>query len=957
MRGYRTAAVIVSALVCGTWMSTLHAQDISVGMASGAPGDTVSIPLEYTAGSSVNDVQFEFSYDPALYSDIDLSDCNALTGPIFIGCSDLGNRIEVQVDNTTNNPLNSQQLGVVNFTIDPAAENGQTDDLVVLSATFLDVSGVPITGPSTTSNGAVVIPADTDSDGVVDINDNCRFTPNTGQSDSDGDGVGDACDTDDDNDGIPDPDDPCPQDPDNRCDLIEELPQDQLCEDVQPAPVAFNADLPGGTAKAPIAGAPKRAAALHKADFDVGNAPRSIAVADVDGDGAPDLVVSNAGTDDVSVLMNDGTGQFSEADRVPVGVEPTAIIALDLNDDGAPDAVVANAGSGDLSLLRNAGNGAMSESGRVPLAGPPHALSAGDYDSDGDPDLAVVRDDAGGESSTVELLLNDGAGAFDAPVSVAALADPQGGKTGLARALTSTDIDADGDVDLVVARTSDDDLVLLVNDGGAGFTVARSLNTGDGPLALTAIDVNGDGLRDLAVANAGSDDVSLFINNPQFGFGREIRIGVGLGPSAIVAADLDGDGDRDLAVANAGEGTVSILVNDGSGLFSRSNPLGAGLAPAAIAAADFDGDDLADVVVANEEDNTISVVLNDGSLVVFGGASLDCFSADPARVVEDDAATANVDEGPVCTRMKPGVYSLEFNLVPDAFSADVIPLVTVAAFDGLSGDVIDTADFSGRIIPVNDPPSFIPGPDVTAVGRAGSHTTPGWASAISAGPANEAGQGLSFILTPRDPSLFEPDGQPAIDPATGDLSFTPAPGASGRTMVSVVLRDNGPSGEVDGCEGNVNVSQRARFAITITEQTTTLSLTASPFGAGFGGESLHTEFDVANTGDSGAVNLELVSAAPDGLEYVAAFNRAPDCGTAATGAGDQNLSCDPNRIPDWDCTVSADLLTCTLNNLPAGGSAPLVLRSEPVSEGASTVAAEVSALNADAVSATIDVGE
>ena len=112
------------------------------------------------------------------------------------------------------------------------------------------------------------------------------------------------------------------------------------------------------------------------------------------------------------------------------------------------------------------------------------------------------------------------------------------------------------------------------------------------------------------------------------------------------------------------------------------------------------------------------------------------------------------------------------------------------------------------VVPVNDAPSFVGGPSVSSDGGASRQVFAGWAKSISAGPADEAGQTLTFVVQASDPSLFLV--QPAVDPATGTLTFTPRPGAAGNTAVRVYLKDNGG---VDN--GGVDTSATQAFSVTL----------------------------------------------------------------------------------------------------------------------------------------------
>ncbi len=108
---------------------------------------------------------------------------------------------------------------------------------------------------------------------------------------------------------------------------------------------------------------------------------------------------------------------------------------------------------------------------------------------------------------------------------------------------------------------------------------------------------------------------------------------------------------------------------------------------------------------------------------------------------------------------------------------------------------------------VNDVPSFTKGANESANENAGAQTVAGWATAISAGPANEAAQVVDFIVTNDNNGLFSV--QPAIS-ATGTLTYTPAANANGSATVSVQIHDNGGT-----ANGGVDTSAIQTFTITV----------------------------------------------------------------------------------------------------------------------------------------------
>src|SRR5262249_23984357 len=135
-------------------------------------------------------------------------------------------------------------------------------------------------------------------------------------------------------------------------------------------------------------------------------------VADLNGDGRPDLVVANFFDGDVSVLLNSTTpgattASFATQTTFAVGSGPRVVALADLNGDGKPDVIVTNRFDGDVSvLLTTTAPGATTPSFATQqtftVGAPPDSVAAADVNGDGKPDLAV----ANFGNNTVSVLLN-----------------------------------------------------------------------------------------------------------------------------------------------------------------------------------------------------------------------------------------------------------------------------------------------------------------------------------------------------------------------------------------------------------------------------------------------------------------------------------------------------------------------------------------------------------------------
>jgi uncharacterized delta-60 repeat protein len=139
--------------------------------------------------------------------------------------------------------------------------------------------------------------------------------------------------------------------------------------------------------------------------------------------------------------------------------------------------------------------------------------------------------------------------------------------------------------------------------------------------------------------------------------------------------------------------------------------------------------------------------------------------------------------------------------------------ITLAADDngntGTGGALQDTDLVSVTVNPVNDAPSFTEGADVSVAQNSAAYSA-AWASALSAGPANESGQTLSFeVVTNTNPALFSV--LPAVAP-NGTLTFTPAPATNGSATLTIRIKDNGGT-----ANGGVDSSATQTLVITVTE--------------------------------------------------------------------------------------------------------------------------------------------
>jgi hypothetical protein len=353
----------------------------------------------------------------------------------------------------------------------------------------------------------------------------------------------------------------------------------------------------------------------------VGPMAQKVLVADMNGDGNPDIILTCGGTTNdksdpkkgfVAILVGDGRGVFKLAQRlIPIGMDGLKAAVGDLNGDKRPDIVVIAHDSYTVTILLQDERGQFdverkrtveANNGNHPHT---HDVALGDVNGDGKLDILTTNEDDG----AVSVLIGDGTGQF-----AAAKGSPFDAGQHPYEGLSLGDVNGDGKPDVVVPNIQGKAVSVLFGDGTGAFKAAPGspFAVGDRPGFVTLGDLTGDSKLDIVVTHDDDPIVDILRGDGVGGFrpaaGSPLKLKENVW--GAVVADINGDGKNDL-VLGAKREHVLILLGNGAGGFDGEPiivPTG-GKGSGNIAVGDVNRDGKLDVVTSNYESGNVSVLL------------------------------------------------------------------------------------------------------------------------------------------------------------------------------------------------------------------------------------------------------------------------------------------------------------------------------------------------------------
>ena len=265
---------------------------------------------------------------------------------------------------------------------------------------------------------------------------------------------------------------------------------------------------------------------------------------DVDGDGDLDVIACVNFNSRVFWLENDGDGNFNSVKNIDINLDDLDDMVLaDLDQDGYMDVVMSSysfsSSIGQIFWYRNKGDGTFSDQKIIISSiSDTRAITIADFNGDGMDDLLIatyLEDQLG-------WMPNQGGGNFGEIIEI----DPEGD----GYSTFASDIDNDGDVDLIIGKTFN--IFIYENDGSGSFTKKTQELDFQITWDVATADIDSDGDQDILVGDSVDDEFDIFINDGTGYFENTESITSIEGiVNCIKATDMDSDGDIDILLSTS----------------------------------------------------------------------------------------------------------------------------------------------------------------------------------------------------------------------------------------------------------------------------------------------------------------------------------------------------------------------------------------------------------------------
>lgn len=308
-----------------------------------------------------------------------------------------------------------------------------------------------------------------------------------------------------------------------------------------------------------------------------------IGVADVNEDGAVDLIASDGLNDAMYIFYGNNSGSFTLHSSFVQHTVPGNVYTADFNGDHHVDFIVEARLSADVTVFLGNGDGTFQPGSHY--TGPSHLDSSILADMDGDGHLDIV---GVGQDNSIVILHGNADGTFN---NTSAGGTVNGGQFPVLFAVN--DLNADGIPDLLTV--SKNGLCILTGKANQAFNNPQCFVMAANYPAAVLADFNGDGHKD--VVTSGPDGISLILGNADGTFQTADSYDSGQSVTTVAVADFNLDHLPDIAVGAQG-GPAQILLGTGSGKFAPSQAISgsSGTLPPRILTGDFDGDGKPDLL-------------------------------------------------------------------------------------------------------------------------------------------------------------------------------------------------------------------------------------------------------------------------------------------------------------------------------------------------------------------------